>query len=162
MGVDSLMPCLPDGLKPGIGLRPGGERPDIEPFIAPLFLSLYESAAAFADRGFCVAIDAGHHDSYSQPLSVLPRCARLLASRPAWLVGVRCPLAEVRARREATGMPASDAMIEAWERAVHSPGIYDLEVDSSLDSPEEAAVMVLKLTASGQARAFRALAGLAP
>jgi chloramphenicol 3-O phosphotransferase len=31
LGMDRLMQMTPDRYQPGIGLRPGGERPDLEP-----------------------------------------------------------------------------------------------------------------------------------
>lgn len=31
LGVDNYMKTIPQSLQPGIGLRPGGERPDMEP-----------------------------------------------------------------------------------------------------------------------------------
>jgi len=37
LGVDRFMQCTPARYLPGIGLRPGGERPDIEPFIPILY-----------------------------------------------------------------------------------------------------------------------------
>jgi hypothetical protein len=46
LGVDRYMPMIPPRLQPGIGLRPGGERPDLEPLVALLYRALYASIAA--------------------------------------------------------------------------------------------------------------------
>ena len=45
-----------------------------------------------------------------------------------------------------------------WERAVHDPGIYDLEVDTSTASPEACATAILRRLAEGPPVAFAALA----
>ena len=49
-GVDASMAATPDGLLPGIGLRPGGERPDLEPDVERLYreiraLRIYEGTS---------------------------------------------------------------------------------------------------------------------
>ena len=68
LGVDAQNRSLPQALLPGIGLRPGGERPDLEPVVQRLYAALYESIAAHARHGFDVVADVGHHDAYSTPL----------------------------------------------------------------------------------------------
>jgi chloramphenicol 3-O phosphotransferase len=48
-----------------------------------------------------------------------------------------------------------------WQEEVHKPGIYDLEVDTSLLSPEECAEVIRTRLAEGPAGdAFRQLAAL--
>src|SRR4051795_11520328 len=37
LGVDVWMRATPTAFQPGIGLRPGGERPDLEPFVVTSF-----------------------------------------------------------------------------------------------------------------------------
>ena len=39
LGVDAAMGCSPQRCRPGIGLRPGGERPDLEPIVQQLYAS---------------------------------------------------------------------------------------------------------------------------
>ena len=148
LGVDRFMQMTPERFQPGIGLRPGGERPDLEPLVVSLYQAMYHSIAAHSRQGLNVVVDVGHHDSYSEPRHILPKCARLLDKLPALFVGVRCPLEEIMRRRRATGW--SDAPLDApvpppvlrWQQAVHEPGIYDLEVDTSLLSPEECATLI--------------------
>ncbi len=100
-------------------------------------------------------------------------CARRLTGLPVLFVGVRCPLPEILARRAAT--PADSPTryatatpdtpipppVLAWE-AVHDPGIYDLEVDTSRLSPEACAERInAALDASYSAFAlFERLAGV--
>ena len=55
-------------------------------------------------------------------------------------VGVRCPIDVIMARRNADpqGYAAGDGVpdpVRRWQEAVHLPGIYDLEVDTSRLSP---------------------------
>lgn len=151
LGVDTVMRMTPH-LRPSIGLRPGGEGPDLEPYVARIFGWMYATIADFAIRGTDVVVDVGHHDSYSRPLDTLGIAARSLQGVPAWLVGVRCPLDVVLDRREAAGPGrylgrAADGSVPEpvlrFEAAVHDPGIYDLEVDTSSGSPEECAAEIL-------------------
>ena len=93
LGVDAYAHVTPSRLRPGIGLRPGGERPDLEAFVPLLYAALYETIAAHSRLGLNVVVDIGHHDAYSRPLNILPDCARRLAGLPVLLVGVRCPTA---------------------------------------------------------------------
>ena len=165
-GVDRWMQMTPARYQPGIGLRPGGERPDLEPVVALLYRALYQSIAAHSRLGINVVVDVGHHDAYSVPLGILPACARLLAGLPALLVGVRCPLEVILQRRRATGWdtgwdpgdPVPPAILR-WQTAVHSPGIYDLEVDTSVLTPADCAAVIRQRIMEGPAPA--ALAELA-
>lgn len=153
LGVDHFMAMTPAHLKPGMGLRPGGERPDLELFLPPLYRALYGAIAAHSREGLSVVVDVGHHDSYSQPLGILPVCARLLTDLPALFVGVRCPLEVILERRLATGYDLPGAPIPPavalWQKAVHEPGVYDLEVDTSQLTPEACATRIRKYLDSG-------------
>jgi chloramphenicol 3-O phosphotransferase len=101
---------------------------------------LYDSIAAHSRLGVNVVVDVGHHDSYSSPRGILPQCAKRLAGLSALFVGVRCPVDVVMQRRSATWGGAGDAaQVELWDQAVHSPGIYDLEVDTARQSPTQCA-----------------------
>ena len=146
LGVDAQNRTLPPSLHPGIGLRPGGERPDLEPFVPPLFLALYDAIAAHASQGFDVVADLGHHDDYSRPLAILRLCARRVEKLPVLFVGVRCPLDEIMRRRNRDPQggfylagETVPAPVRRWQEAVHVPGIYDLALDTSLLSPHECA-----------------------
>src|SRR5215213_8047334 len=121
LGVDHYMQMTPARYQPGIGLRPGGERPDLEPLVQLLYRAMYESIAAHSRLGINVVVDVGHHDAYSVPRGILPDCAWLLRGLPALLVGVRCPLDVVMARRRATwGTDPADGSVPApvrlWQR----------------------------------------------
>ena len=154
LGVDTWFRATPERFRPGIGLRPGGERPDLEASVATLYAALYESIAAHSRLGIHVVADLGHHDGYSRPLGILQDCARRLAGLPALLVGVRCPIDVIMARRNAgpgdspvryatgtTEVPVPPP-VQRFQDAVHVPGIYDLEVDTSVLSPEACAATI--------------------
>jgi chloramphenicol 3-O phosphotransferase len=169
-GVDAQMRMTPDHLLPGIGLRPGGEKPELEPVIQKLYAALYESIAAHSRQGLDVVADLGHHDSYSKPLGILLDCARRLAGLPALFVGVRCRIEIIMERRRADPQGgyylAGDGVPEAvqrWQEAVHQPGIYDLEVDTSVMTPEDCAAAIGRaLAAPPSPSAFEKLAALRP
>jgi chloramphenicol 3-O phosphotransferase len=166
LGVDAMTRVTPARLLPGIGLRPGGERPDLEDAVAALFDALYAAVVAWSRSGLQVVVDVGHHDDYAQPLGILPRVARELGALPAYFVGVRCPVEVVIARRDASGGdyvtsgPGGTVpdVVRRWERAVHDPGLYDLEVDTSTTSPEAGAAAILRRLQAGPPMAFATLA----
>jgi chloramphenicol 3-O phosphotransferase len=109
---------------------------------------MYTSIAQHSRLGLNVVVDVGHHDAYAVPRGILPICARLLDGLPVLVVGVRCPLEVVMQRRRATwpiGTPDDGSVplpVRLWQRAVHVPGIYDLEVDTSALSPQECADVI--------------------
>jgi chloramphenicol 3-O phosphotransferase len=152
LGVDAHMRSTPSHLLPGIGLRPGGERPDLEPTIQLLYAALYDSIAAHSRLGIDVVADLGHHDWYSRLLGILPDCARRLTGLPAYLVGIRCPIDVIMARRRADPQgyavgPGVPEPVQRWQDAVHIPGLYDLEIDSSRTTPDAAAQLIAEFMA---------------
>jgi chloramphenicol 3-O phosphotransferase len=172
LGVDTFVrQVTPERYRPGIGLRPGGERPDLEPLVPVFFAALYESIAAHSRLGLNVVADVGHHDAYAQPRQILAASARRLAGLPVLFVGVRCPIEVIMARRNAghagregeyaTGSAAEPipAPVHIWQREVHIPGIYDLEVDTAVLSPAECAAAIRRrLDDDPPPSAFRRLA----
>ncbi|WP_193337838.1 chloramphenicol phosphotransferase CPT family protein [Devosia beringensis] len=165
LGVDAQNRTLPQSLLPGIGLRPGGERPDLEPVVQQLYAALYQSIAAHARAGFDVVVDIGHHDAYSRPLGILPECAAILVGLDVLFVGVHCPLEIIMARRNADpdslyvkgeGVPAP---VQRWQDEVHVPGLYDLKLDTGTLTPTEAVAAIGEALASPpRIRAFTTLA----
>jgi chloramphenicol 3-O phosphotransferase len=162
LGVDVFARRVtPERYQPGIGLRPGpgpqrgGDRPDLEPLVPTLFAAVYESIAAHSRLGLSVISDFGHHGAIHPHL--LRDCARRLAGLPVLFVGVRCPVDVIMARRAATwGRGQAPAAFEEpnpavllWQEEVHNPGIYDMEVDTSVLSPEECADAIRARLAEG-------------
>ncbi|WP_425277676.1 chloramphenicol phosphotransferase CPT family protein [Mesorhizobium amorphae] len=168
LGVDVYARITPPGYRPGIGLRPGGERADLEIYLPQFYAALYESIAAHSRAGLNVVADVGHHDAYSKPLNILADCARRLAGLPALFVGVRCPIEIILERRAQTSAEGyvtgsrddpAPLPVRLWQDEVHKPGIYDLEVDTSKLSPAACAEAIRqRLDAGPEATAFRRLA----
>ena len=140
----------PARYRPGIGLRPGGERPEDEALVPVLYAALYDCVAALSRQGLNVVVDVGHHEAYSRPLNVLSDAAGRLRGLPVLFVGVRCPVDVIMARRDAgelgregtyaTSAPGREvpAPVLRWEEEVHRGKSYDLEVDTSQLSPGRA------------------------
>jgi chloramphenicol 3-O phosphotransferase len=169
LGVDRFMQMTPARYQPGIGLRPGGERQDLEPFVPILYSAMYESIAAHSRLGLHVVVDVGHHDAYSIPRGILADCARRLSGLPALFVGVRCPIEVIMERRRSTSWNAESAPgevpepVRRWQREVHLPGIYDLEVDTSVLSPSACAEIIRQRLDHGPApSALQRLAAMLP
>lgn len=141
LGVDLWRKASPDDLQPGIGLRPGGERPDLEAAVVQLYAGLWDAVAAVSRGGLDVACDVGLHESYAQPLSVRALMRERLAGRPVLLVGVRCPLEVILQRRGEDGAPREAVL--RWQATVHDDIAYDLEVDTSRLTPEACAAAIL-------------------
>ena len=161
LGVDGFMRYTSQRLRPGIGLRPGGDLIAIESVVPVLYAALYESIAAHSRLGVNVVTDVGHHDAYSTPRGILFDCARRLEDLPVLFVGVRCPIDVIVKRRQKTWDPnrGLDEHIRLWQHEVHVPGIYDVEVDTSILSPEECADRIRSHLKEGpEATAFKRLA----
>lgn len=152
LGVDVFAKYVtPARYRPGIGLRPGGERPDLEAVVPALYAALFDSVAAHAQQGLNVVADVGLHDGYSRPLGLLPATAKRLRGLPVLFVGVRCPVEVIMARRNASekdgdgtyaatgpGGEVPGAVLR-WQEEVHRGKSYDLEVDTALLSPRQCA-----------------------
>jgi chloramphenicol 3-O phosphotransferase len=177
LGVDAHIKCTPAAYYPGVGLR--AQKPEyardvpgrvpvavLETQIPILYAALYESAAAHARLGLNVVMDVGHHDAYSRSLQILPDCARRVADLPVLFVGVRCPVEVLWERRRTTwGQVRSEVdpgvvhSVSLGVEAVHAHGGYDLEVDTSVLSPEQCAELIRRRLAEGPAGSrFRELA----
>lgn len=156
LGMDNFKRMTPSRYQPGIGLRPGGERPDLEPVVAKLYYGMYEAIANHSRMGFNVVADATHHESYSNQLGILSRCAQQLRDLPVLFVAVRCPIAVLRERRRATwGSPGyAESLTVAdpvglWQRALEATGPYDLTLDTSALTPEQCAEKIAERLTRG-------------
>jgi chloramphenicol 3-O phosphotransferase len=146
-------------------LRPGEEGHPAAPVVPLLYAALYDSIAAHSRLGVNVVVDVGHHVA-----ETLSGCARRLTGLPVLFVGVRCPLETILERRNASA-PGSYATtsegdpiptpILRWQADVHAHGIYDLEVETSVASPDECADRILDRMRTGPPpTAFERLAAL--
>ncbi len=158
LGVDVVVKHVTPGMmRPGIGLRPGRERPDLEDFVSRSYQALYKSIAAHAELGFDVIADLGHHNSYAALDNKWYQYLRELDGLNVMLVGVRCALVEIMRRRalsEGDYLTASDQAdvplpVLRWQEDVHKPGIYDLELDTSILSADQCATKILQMITAG-------------
>lgn len=84
-------------------------------------------------------------------------CAELFSELPAYFIGVRCPL-EVLEQREKARRNRTLGQARLQYPLVHAHGLYDLEVDTSLLSPQECALAVQARLLDGRPpQAFRQL-----
>ena len=155
LGVDVYVrEITPSRYRPGIGLRPGGERQDLEELIPLFYAALYESIAIHSRLGLNVVVDVGHHDAYGKRTHILTDCAKRLAGLDVLFVGLRCPIQTILERRrdepndrmneylQGSVEQAIPAPILAWQEHVHIPGIYDLEIDTSHIDPVGCAAII--------------------
>ncbi len=148
LGVDSTIGQTVEHLLPGIGLRPGGERPDLEPFVLSSYQQLFDQVADSLRSGVSVVVDVGIHDGYTQPLDVLGEMEARLGDYPLLFVGLHCSLGVLRERRAATGYLSWElgepvpAPVLRWQQAVHDNKTYDLELDSSSMTSTECATTI--------------------
>lgn len=91
-GVDAFNASLPPALMPGIGLRPGGERPDLEANLPDLFTACFSAIAGFAAAGFDVVSDLGLQSDYVTPFDPMALLEETLGRFPLLLVGVHCDI----------------------------------------------------------------------
>ncbi|KFL30189.1 hypothetical protein JP75_16505 [Devosia riboflavina] len=153
-GVDSFMATLPPALMPGIGLRPGGERPDLEPAVAKLYDLLFATVRLQAESGFDIVADLGMHEDYSAPLGILDRAASTLGPLGALLIGIDCDIDEIMRRRNADpqdGFYATGDIppppVLRWQDGVHRGKDYDLRLDMGRLTPEQGVTQIAALLA---------------
>lgn len=110
-------------------------------------------------------VDVGHHEAYAVPRGILQDSARRLQGLPVLFVGVRCPLDVIMERRNQGQEGRETAYLKGsvtdppepirrWQREVHLPGVYDVEVDTSVLSPQECADVIRLRLAEGPGVAF--------
>jgi chloramphenicol 3-O phosphotransferase len=152
VGVDVARAMTPPRYQPGNGLRPGEEMHPAASVVPVLYAALYDSIAAHSRLGLNVVVDVGHHVE-----GILSDCARRVAGLPVIFVGVRCPIEVIIERRYASTpgkyATAKDAEpiplpVLRWQQEVHAHK-YDLEVDTSVASPDQCADAILRRLQSG-------------
>jgi len=160
LGVDAHKACTPPNRQPGVGLRPGMNQvsPEVEESVPVLHAALCESVAVHARLGLDVVVDANFHDSYTRRYGILQDCAGRLAGLETLFVGVRCPVEVIWERRARTwgqvlGEVSQDVVdaVELAQHATHTHRGYDLEVDTSLMSPENCAALIARRLSEGPA-----------
>jgi chloramphenicol 3-O phosphotransferase len=127
-------------------------RPQLGPIALRILDGMYRSIVALASAGNDVVVDDVMYDAEVRALA-----ARAFAGRPAWFVGIECPVEVAIARESARGdrAPGGAAL---FAETVHSPRIYDLELDTSLLSADECAQRIETMLDEIAPRAFSTLA----
>lgn len=108
-----------------------------------LLEAMHRAVAASAKQGLDVLVD---HVLLEHGIAV--DLAETLVEVPAAFIGVRCPV-DVLNQREVDRADRTVGQAAAQHRLVHAHGGYDLEVDTSILSPEQAAHTVLAWLADG-------------
>lgn len=111
-----------------------------------LLAGTYRAIAAFAAAGNDVIVDDVIYDR-----RVLRSAVEALAGLPVLFVGLRCPR-EVVERRERERGDRAPGGASAFYDLVHAHGLYDLEIDTSADSPAGCAQRIKEALASGHPR----------
>jgi chloramphenicol 3-O phosphotransferase len=118
------------------GATDGPFRIETGPLGQRLVLGMHATAAAIAAQGLDVIVD---HVLLEE--GWLADCRARWAAFDVLVVGVRCPL-EVVVERERHRQDRTIGQAEAQFHVVHRLGGYDLEVDTSQVSPEQAAAAI--------------------
>lgn len=103
----------------------------------------HRTIAMFSDRGINVVVDHILHDNFTSE-----DCFKTLVDYPVLFVGVHCPLEELERRERARG----DRNIGQAKRQleyVHKIEMYDIEVNTLLESVEESSNRIIEVLISG-------------
>jgi chloramphenicol 3-O phosphotransferase len=73
----------------------------------------------------------------------LEECIHMFGEMQAYLIGVRCPL-EVLEQRERARRDRTLGQAKLQYEVVHAHTVYDVEVDTSISSPEECAQQIIE------------------
>jgi chloramphenicol 3-O phosphotransferase len=113
---------------------------------------MYRAIAAIAEAGNDLIVDDALFERRS-----LREAVHTLYTFDVMFVGVRCPLEVAEFREQERGNPAR-GLARAHFALVHAHGLYDLEVDTSVSSPEECALQIKQRLQRGpEPSAFRQL-----
>lgn len=124
----------------------------IGPFGYRILDAMYHAVEVWADDGIDVVVD----DLVFEP-EVLKMAVERLARFDVLFVAVECPL-EVAENREASRPERVKGAARAFHQLVHRNWHYDLTIDTSLMSPEQAARRLRRaLTGRSESSAFRDL-----
>ena len=134
---DGVNPAAADGF---LWVYPNGDERVSELRVGPVGLrfwaGMHGAAAALATTGNDVIID----DVIFDP-RVLEEAVNTLHTFNVLFVGVRCPL-EIAEQREQARGNRTHGLVKAHYDLVHSHGMYDLEVDTSILTAMECATQI--------------------
>lgn len=127
--IDTFLDMLPEKYL-------SGDNPDdLQPMILQAISGMHHCIAAMASAGNNVIVD-----HVLQHRQWLKECVDLLRDYPVLFVGLNAPLEELERRERERDRGQGIARIQY--DLVHAHGIYDLELDTSIDSPIDCALQV--------------------
>lgn len=159
VGIDTFSLMLPESYRlggpEGARLVPapgGGVRPVPGPVQRRMRLGMYHAVEALVRTGNNVILD----DVINDP-DAFRECVGLLWRDPGLFVGVHCPLAVLEERERARGS-RTPGIARGMLEGAHAHGIYDLEIDTSLETAMECATRIKRRLEEGpEPTAFRRL-----
>ena len=89
------------------------------------------------------------------------QCAEALARSRTFVIGVRCSLEVAEQRERDRGDRVAGLVAEQFD-TVHKIGSYDLEVDSSILTPEQCAEQIKTYVSGHEPQALQRILQLAP
>jgi chloramphenicol 3-O phosphotransferase len=107
-----------------------------------LFSGMHHAIAVAAERGNNIIADHVFVEK-----AWVTECAALFANAPAYLIGINCPL-KILEERERNRKNRTLGQARAQFEVIHKYCIYDLEVDTSVFSPDECAAQIIARLAS--------------
>lgn len=117
-----------------------------------LIYAMHRAMLALAENGFNLLVDHVLVEA-----DWVQDCADLFASQRAYLIGIRCPL-EVLEQREKERRDRTLGQARLQFPLVHAHGLYDFEVDTSVESVSVCARRIKDFLESGVApSAFKRL-----
>lgn len=99
-------------------------------------LGYYRSLRAFLSAGHNILADTGFYTP-----ELLYQCVSELWGESVWLVGVHCSLEELE-RREKSRSDRQIGLAKEQMATIHNSVIYDIEIDTSISSLEECAMII--------------------
>jgi len=153
-GVDEWLENYSDLPRPGIGLRPGGERPDLEVELSRSFEAFFRKILDLAQSA-PVLVDSSIHRQYSNPLNPWEIACEVFGANPFTRIHLQCPVEEIRRRYEQSGRQVAPNgpgvlgdPLERWRDAILASCEYQFTLDSGSTPPNELCTCLAKFLQS--------------
>jgi chloramphenicol 3-O phosphotransferase len=99
----------------------------------------HRTIAMFSDKGINLIVDHILHDNFTKE-----DCFKVLRNYPVLFVGVHCPIEQLELREKARG-DRNIGQAKKQLEYVHKNEIYDIEIDTLIDSTEVCSKKIIKL-----------------
>ena len=152
-GIDKFLFMLPDRfLHTKLFDDVLGKASEAGPLGLQLMSGMHRSIASLSQTGLNVLAD---HVLIEEAWA--RECAALFSTLPAYLIGVRCPLAMVELREKGRGDRTAGQARKQFE-VVHQFSEYDLELDTHMLSIEKCVLQIVELVTTQEPAAFKRMA----